>query len=149
MNTKFRGKSVVDGAWLYGDLVHSADGIRTGILVSDNSTYDECEVYPDTVGVSTGLKDITGTDIYSDDIISICLYCGKVKTHNGLETDLRKRGLGVVFYDAELARWRVRQQKIVVNLVNKKEAKSIRFKILGNIHDNPEYNNRYPGKEII
>ncbi|MDE6550580.1 MAG: YopX family protein [Clostridia bacterium] len=149
MNVKFRGKSVVDEAWLYGDLVHSADGSRTGILVSDKSTYEECEVYPGTVCVSTGIQDINGSDIYSDDIISICLYCGKVKTAEGVFTDLRKRGIGIVFYDSELARWRVRQKNIVVNLVNKKEAKSIRFKVLGNIHDKPEYNRLYPGEQAL
>lgn len=140
---KFRGKSILNGVWLYGDLVHSADGTRTGILVNDASTYDECEVYPDTVGISTGLHDISGAEIFSDDVISLCLYCGKARTPQGLVPDLRKRGIGIVFYDTELARWRVKHRLSVSNLINRKEAKSIRFKILGNIHDNPDYKEQY------
>lgn len=66
---KFRGKDIHTGVWLYGDLVHSADGKRTAILVNDRNSYDECEVQPESIGQFTGHKDCNGSEIYEDDIV--------------------------------------------------------------------------------
>lgn len=65
-NIKFKAKSILDGAWVQGDLVHKEDGaiciLRNGFNVS--------EVDPATVCQFTGEKDMRGKEIYIGDIIS-------------------------------------------------------------------------------
>ena len=64
-NIKFKAKSILDGAWVQGDLIHKEDGkiaiLRNGFNVS--------EVDPSTVCQFTGLTDKNGTPIYEGDMI--------------------------------------------------------------------------------
>lgn len=83
-NIKFKAKSILDGAWVQGDLVHKEDGaiciLRNGFNVS--------EVDPSTVCQFTGLKDCKGNEIWEGDIVEreICdLYKGYVKAKAVIE----------------------------------------------------------------
>lgn len=117
---KFRGKRIDTGEWLYGDLVHSKDKTRCGILVNDAETYDECEVNPDTVSQYTGLKDRNGKDVWEGDL---------------LLTPER---------DIMVAEWQ--DAKIITRCVrpaNPRYVNSLTFAypvsgVIGNIYDNPE-----------
>lgn len=64
-NIKFKAKSILDGAWVQGDLIHKEDGkiaiLRNGFNVS--------EVDPSTVCQFTGLKDYKGNEIWEGDIV--------------------------------------------------------------------------------
>lgn len=64
-NIKFKAKSILDGAWVQGDLIHKEDGkiaiLRNGFNVS--------EVDPSTVCQFTGLKDCEGNEIWEGDIV--------------------------------------------------------------------------------
>ena len=64
-NIKFKAKSILDGAWVQGDLIHKEDGkiaiLRNGFNVS--------EVDPSTVCQFTGLKDCEGNEVWEGDIL--------------------------------------------------------------------------------
>ena len=80
---KFRGKSILYDEWLYGDLVHSADNKRFGILVNDKYSCDECEVVPDTVGQFTELYDCDDKEIYEGDILNFNGFTAEVRFVRG------------------------------------------------------------------
>ena len=124
---KFRGKSIDSNEWLYGDLVRSSDMQRCAILVNDRELYDECEVYPLSIGQFTGLYDNNGREIYEGDIIG----CDNPKIKHlifynekegrfmaALNGDIENYFIGVCGLDSD--RW-----------MSSKE-------VIGSIHDNPE-----------
>ena len=69
-NIKFKAKSILDGAWVQGDLIHKEDGkiaiLRNGFNVS--------EVDPSTVCQYTGRKDCKGNEIWEGDIVEREIY---------------------------------------------------------------------------
>ena len=115
---KFRGKSIITDEWLYGDLVHSADNKRFGILVNDKDSYDECEVAPETVGQFIGLYDCDGKEIYEGDILDF----------NGLTVEVRfVRGVFAFLANGDL------DEELCGDCRT-----DLFAKVIGNIHDNPE-----------
>ena len=115
---KFRGKSILTDEWLYGDLVHSADNKRFGILVNDKDSYDECEVALETVGQFIGLYDCDGKEIYEGDILDF----------NGLTVEVRfVRGVFAFLANGDL------DEELCGDCRT-----DLFAKVIGNIHDNPE-----------
>ena len=73
----FRGKSVNDGRWVFGDLSNYGD-YKTITTVKDFSIIDSCGIIPETVGQYTGLKDLHGTRIFEADIVKVYdVYCNE------------------------------------------------------------------------
>ena len=116
---KFRGKSLIDGRWIYGDLFRTdLDG---GVAIQ---FYDEVDgwmtedVSPGTVGQFTGVLDGRNQEIYENDIVATyfdghCTYQGEVRFEAGRFIVSTNNGL-------------------LTNIGGKS------WLVIGNIHDNPK-----------
>lgn len=129
---KFRGKSICEGRWIFGDLFRT--DLDSGVSIQ---FYDEEDgwmtaiVQPVTVGQFTGFYDRKRQEIYEGDII----------------TYLNHRIDGTGFIEQGKVEWRQEEgcyvfvnrfptkdnRELVMPLIRCKE-----ITVVGNIHDNPE-----------
>lgn len=64
---RYRGFSDNTGQWAYGDLIHNQKVTLTGL--EPRSMIGGYEIDPATVGISSGLKDSDGKEIFEGDIL--------------------------------------------------------------------------------
>jgi uncharacterized phage protein (TIGR01671 family) len=85
---KFRGKRIDNGEWVCGGIIHQTDCygdlVDRWFIVDGTTTLDygigyNEEVFPETVGQSTGRKDANGNTIYEFDTVKD-IQPGKIKT---------------------------------------------------------------------
>lgn len=108
---KFRGKTTVNGHWVYGSLIVYAD-----YTCAIRNRKSQPWVQPDTVGQYTGFDDNTGTEIYEGDVVEYQSDCGRIISE-------------VVFCDGAFC---VEDGAYLLCEYSNE------CKIVGNIHDNPE-----------
>lgn len=118
----FRGKKVETGEWIYGNLLHTDNGIYI-IQNIPKEEINNYEVLPETICEYSGIDNILGIKIFENDIIQLLGiyigdYCFKAK---------------VVFENGGFE----------INIIGGKykgQLKGIedRIDIIGNIFDNPE-----------
>lgn len=115
----FRGKSVDNGEWIYGDYAAPFAFYPANIFEQDGE-FEGIAVEPETVGQFTGLTDKNGKRIFEGDIVF-------TKTTSC-------KFVGCILYSTEYVRFVcVTKSKTSYPMDSKFE-----YEIIGNIHDNKE-----------
>lgn len=121
---KFRGKSLENGEWLYGDLIHYEwepeqpyPYIQTGMERNEHGIMQTCggRVNPSTVGQFTGLADNNGKEIYEGDIVETFIGNLEIIWSQGLACYRLQDGGGSLY-----------------------SIDGMEMEVVGDIHDNPE-----------
>lgn len=68
-NIKFKAKSIYNGEWVYGDLLHQSDGTHIYMRKSEGGHTLCPRVDPSTVCQFTGLKDCECEEIWEGDVL--------------------------------------------------------------------------------
>lgn len=127
----FRGKSLSDGRWLYGDLFRTdLDGEVAIQFYDEEDGWMTAIVRPETVGQFTGEKDINGVDIYEGDIVDCDL---AVLTPYNDPDEMQHIRCKVVW---ERFEFRFAEEKN--KYLSQWNGDLDNFKVIGNIYDNPE-----------
>ncbi len=135
---KFRGKDRNDGKWVYGDLLKPITGSRiVNYIAVDNgsekhATYRYFNVYEDSVGQFTGLKDRRGQEVYEGDVVF------------WIAKDARGRGRGeqgAIIWDEHTMSWAILRDKPCADgrpCIISRPFDRQHLEVVGNIFDNPE-----------
>lgn len=144
----FRAKRTYNGKWVEGFFVKRIEPLtlipKCYILVQEedisgitgeptgylNTEFSWYEVIPETFGQYTGLTDKNGKRIFEGDI---------VRYHNN-NPDSEIKEIGIVFWDVEYCGWRRTSNGAFHHggIDTYRMSHDCRYKVIGNIHDNPE-----------
>lgn len=122
---KFRGKDIETSEWVYGDLIQRI-GYMPSIMFPYESNgkikFAETAVKRETIGQYTGLQDNNGVEIYEGDILA----------------KENERDKYVIVWNEYYSQFQGMWRKNPLTAVNIYSMISLGYKVIGNIHDNPE-----------
>jgi len=124
----FRGKDFLKEEWVYGDLVKTKNFVA--IKRTNGDYFHPTQVSPNTVGQYTGLKDKDGREIYEGDILQ---YIGKRR--DNMNKVYRRK---VVFHEGMFALLSKELQAYSALKHHCMEDGRFAWRVIGNVHDNPE-----------
>lgn len=117
----FRGKRIADGKWMYGLPSYDEYGNIEEIQVWDGEDISFCLVDPETICQYTGLTDKNGKKIWEGDIVQEKYYPYHVYK---------------VVLDKGNGGWTAEYQSVPLYSIGC--ATSKKYKVIGNVFDNPE-----------
>ena len=125
----FRGKRKSDEQWIYGRL--SYNGLGDTMKIIENNFFKEIQVLSDTIGQYTGLTDKNGKKIFEGDLLlSNGSLIWLVAFENGAFVCKDERFETFFnFYEHSDYDFKTKSFKSYI---------SEDYKVIGNIHDNPE-----------
>lgn len=117
---KFRGKDTETAEWLYGNL-QVPNKVGVPYFMWDCKKRQK-EVTTDTVGQFTGLLDKNGNEIYEGDILA----------------NENQPNKCIVKWNRHLAQFQGTWNNMPINAADIYSMVLLDYKVIGNIHDNPE-----------
>lgn len=138
---KFRGKSLADDKWVYGDLMQSTDNQAAIWPINSTVHTGMVLVHPESIGQYTNMRDCKGNEIYEGDIVrqkwktTLCDDYGDAWDASGTQTGvvvIRTQG---VCLSPCLSEFNDNGDRAIVK---NKRISGYRCEIIGNKHDDPK-----------